>query len=346
MAQKSCRFKGKTFASHDLDHCTAHPIARQNAAFASPLAVPLVLSSKSYRKDFARVEPILVLRIRGPAKGPFSGSTAARPHRQGDGGFRHAGLDRGHGRLAESGRDSRASLNASRAADDAASGRTTAGCSGGYTGGPLSIDFGILEFTWRSIVLLIGLVLIIPAPWAMVWYLRWIIPCLRVPGRPNLGFTGQAMTLVPWYFGALLLLIAVALSDIQWLNDLMFLVEIALYWLFLKWIVANLASNGQPLGFSFSGSFWAYLGWNVLFGISLITIIGWAWVYTAWARWFCRNIEGTRREVIFNGTGLEVLWRFIVALIACSFIIPIPWIYRWMTRWLASQTVLVERGHA
>src|ERR1700738_5356004 len=49
--------------------------------------------------------------------------------------------------------------------------------SGAYSGGPLSIDFGILEFTWRSIVLLIGLVFIIPAPWALVWYLRWIVPC-------------------------------------------------------------------------------------------------------------------------------------------------------------------------
>jgi GYF domain 2 len=217
---------------------------------------------------------------------------------------------------------------------------------GGYSGGTLSIDFGILEFTWRSIVLLIGLIFILPAPWATVWYLRWIVPCVQVPGRSNLGFTGQAMTLVPWYFGALVLLIAVALTGIQWLNNLMFLVEVALYWLFLKWMVANLASNGQPLGLSFSGSVWAYLGWSVLFAISIITIIGWAWVYVAWARWFCRNIQGTRREVIFNGTGLEVLWRGIVAAIASTFIIPIPWVYRWMSRWLASQTALAERGHA
>jgi hypothetical protein len=217
---------------------------------------------------------------------------------------------------------------------------------GGHSGGPLSIDFGILEFTWRSIVLLIGLILIIPAPWAMVWYLRWIIPCLRVPGRPNLDFTGQAMTLVPWYFGALVLLIAVGLSDIQWLNNLMFLVQIALYWLFLKWIVANLASNGQPLGLSFSGSFWAYLGWTVLAAISVITIIGWAWVYVASMRWVCRNIQGTRREVIFTGTGLEFLWRSIVTVLACVFIIPIPWVYRWFMRWMVSQTVLAERGHA
>jgi hypothetical protein len=216
--------------------------------------------------------------------------------------------------------------------------------SAGYSGGPLSIDFGILEFTWRSIVLLIGLVFIVPAPWAVVWYLRWIVPCVHVPGRPNLSFAGQAMTLVPWYFGAIILAIGVALTGIQWLSNLMFLVQIVLYWLFLKWFVANLASNGQPLGFSFSGSFWAYLGWTVLTAISFVTIIGWAWVYVAWMRWFCRNIQGSRREAIFNGTGLEFLWRAIVAAIASSFIIPIPWMYRWMSRWLASQTVLVERN--
>jgi len=210
-------------------------------------------------------------------------------------------------------------------------------------GGSLSIDFEILEFTWRSIVLLIGLVFIIPAPWAIVWYLRWIVSCVRLRGRPNLSFEGQAMTLVPWYFGAIVLVIGGALTGIHLINNLMFLVQIALYWLFLKWFVANLASNGQPLGFSFSGSFWAYLGWSVLTAISVITIIGWAWVYVAWIRWFCRNIQGSRREAIFNGTGLEFLWRSIVAVIASSFIIPAPWMYRWMSRWLASQTVLVER---
>ena len=93
------------------------------------------------------------------------------------------------------------------------------------------------------------------------------------------------------------------------LSNLMILVQMALYWLFLKWFIANLASNGQPLGLSFSGSVWAYLGWTILAAISIITIIGWAWVYTAWLRWFCRNIQGTRREVLFIGSGLEVLWR-------------------------------------
>jgi hypothetical protein len=215
---------------------------------------------------------------------------------------------------------------------------------GGHSGGPLSIEFGIWDFTWRSLVLVIGLIFILPAPWVSVWYLKWIVARVSVPGRPNLSFEGQPMTVVAWYFGFVVLMIGISLTGIQWLNNLMILVQIALYWLLFKWIIANLASNGQPLGLSFSGSVWAYLGWNILAIISVITIVGWAWVYVAWMRWVCRNIQGTRREVIFNGTGLEFLWRAIVAAIFSLFIIPIPWVYRWMSRWLASQTVLAERG--
>jgi hypothetical protein len=215
---------------------------------------------------------------------------------------------------------------------------------GGSGSGSLSLDFGIWDFTWRSIVLLIGLLFVIPAPWAMVWYIRWIVSCVQVPGRPNLSFTGTASTIAAWYFGAIVLVICVALTGVQWLNNLMVIVQLVLYWLLIKWLVANLASNGQPLGLSFSGSFWAYLGWTVLGVIAIITIIGWAWVYVAQLRWFCRNIQGTRREVAFIGTGLEFLWRAVVAVHACLFVIPIPWMYRWMMRWLASQTVLADRN--
>jgi hypothetical protein len=135
----------------------------------------------------------------------------------------------------------------------------------GTSVGSLSIDFGIWDFTWRSLVFLLGAIFVIPLP------------------------------------------------------------------------------DGKPLGLSFSGSYWGYLGWNLLAALSLITIIGWAWVYTAQMRWVCRNIEGTRREVIFKATGLQYLWRAIVAVLACSLIIPIPWALRWIIRWHASQIVLAER---
>jgi hypothetical protein len=225
----------------------------------------------------------------------------------------------------------------------ASSSAASVATAGGASGGSLWIDFGIWDFTWRSIVLAICSCFIIPLPWVLVWYLKWLVPHIQVRGRPNLGFEGTAMTIVPWFFGAVVVMVALAMTGSELLANLSFFVQVVLYWLFLKWLIANLSADGRPLGLSFSGSFWAYLGWTVLGIVSVITIIGWAWVYTAWMRWFCNNIQGTRRAAIFNGSGLEFLWRAIVAAIACSFIIPIPWMYRWMMRWIASQTELVDR---
>jgi hypothetical protein len=223
----------------------------------------------------------------------------------------------------------------------AASGAVT---STGYGGGTLSLDLGIWEFTWRSLVLLLGLLFIIPTPWVVCWYVNWFVSRVQVPGRPNLSFTGSPLVIAAWYFGAIVLAIALSLTDISGLSNLGGLFQIVLYWLFLRYFVANIASNGQPLGLSFSGSFWAYLGWTILLVLSVITIIGWAWVYAAQMRWVCRNIQGTRREVVFKGTGLEYLWRLIVVGLASSLIIPIPWMFRWIMRWQLSQTELVERG--
>jgi len=216
----------------------------------------------------------------------------------------------------------------------------------GYGDGALSIDFGIWDAFWRGIVLGLGLITVIPAPWAIVWYLKWLVPCVQVPGRPNMSFTGNALTLVPWYFGFVVLAVAIVLISLtgaKGLTNLLGTAQIVLYWLFIRWFIANLASDGQPLGLSFSGSFWIFFGFNLLFTLSILTIIGWAWVLTAQMRWICRNIQGTYRQVVFNGTGLQYLWRAVVAMLLSWLIIPCPWVWRWLLRWQASQTELVER---
>jgi hypothetical protein len=216
---------------------------------------------------------------------------------------------------------------------------------GGYGGGTLSIDFGIWEFTWRFIVLLLGMIVFVFAPWALRSYTAWLVSCVQVPGRPNLAFTGRTMPIALWYFGGVALIIVFAViasqADSQAISNIGNIVQLVLYWLFLRYVVGNLASNGQPLPLSFQGSFWGFFGWNLLLGISIITIIGWAWVYPPYMRWMYRNIQGTRRQIVFKGTGLEILWRMIVAAVASMFIIPIPWVSRWMMRWFASQTELV-----
>jgi hypothetical protein len=225
-----------------------------------------------------------------------------------------------------------------------------AGGAGMGSGNALSLNMGIWDFTWRTLAFFIGSIFIIPFPWLLVWYVGWLTSCVQVPGRPNLSFTGSATTVAAWFFGSIGMAIVVAipayLIGIDWLNNVFGLVYIVLYWLFLQWFIANLASNGQPLGLNFSGSFWGFLGWTILFLVSIITIIGWAWVYSATARWLCRNVQGTRRAVVFNGSGWGYLWRIVLASLAASLIIPIPWVYRWLLRWVLSQTELVPRGSA
>jgi hypothetical protein len=219
---------------------------------------------------------------------------------------------------------------------------------GGYGAGgrSLSVDFGILDFTWRTLVFAIGSVFIIPAPWLLVWYVNWMVSRVRVPGRPNLSFTGNPLVVAACVVGTWLLQLLTYLADVQVLQSLFLIAWFVLGWLFIRWFVANIASNGQPLGLSFSGSFWGYLGFALLGVISAITIIGWAWVFTAQMRWFCRNIQGTRRQAVFNGTGLEYLWRSLAASIANIFVIPIPWTTRWIMNWCASQTELAPRTAA
>jgi len=211
---------------------------------------------------------------------------------------------------------------------------------GGY-GGPLSIDLPLWGFLGRALVYVFGILLVIPAPWAGTGFYRWAVSRLHVPGRPNLAFTGQVGEF--WWVFVLMGLSGYAGLYGDYIQLLMVPLQGFLSWTLLRWLASRLSSNGRPLPIAFNGSVVTYIGWQILLAVSFITIIGWAWVATAWTRWICRNVEGTRREIVFKASGLDVLWRTIVFAIGCAFIIPIPWVIRWFTSWCVSQFELVER---
>lgn len=213
---------------------------------------------------------------------------------------------------------------------------------GGYSDGPLSIDLPLWGFFGRALLYIFGITLVIPAPWAGTYVYQWAVSRLQVPGRPNLAFTGQVGDL--WWVFVLMGLSSYAGLYDDFIQLLMLPLQGFLSWMLLQWLASRLTSNGQPLPIAFNGSLLTFIGWHILFAISFITIIGWAWVATAWTRWICRNVEGTRREIVFNASGLDVLWRTIVFVIGCAFIIPIPWVMRWFAQWYVSQFELVERG--
>jgi hypothetical protein len=215
---------------------------------------------------------------------------------------------------------------------------------GGGPGHALSADLPLWGLLGRSIVYIIGMVFVIPAPWVAVWFYRWFASRLQVPGRPNFSFTGQVGD-IWWAFILLALLGLVGAYDPTY-QLIAFILQAVLSWVVLRWAVSNLASNGQKIPTAFDGNIWGYIGWQLLLIISFITIIGWAWVITAMLRWICRNISGTRREILFNASGWEVLWRSIVFALLCFLIIPIPWMLRWYGQWYVSQFSLAPHGAA
>lgn len=214
---------------------------------------------------------------------------------------------------------------------------------GGYGGGPLSLEVGVWGLLGRGLLMLIGLVLVIPAPWVGTMLYRYVVEHIRVPGRPNLAFTGKVGD-IWWAFVLLGLCTYGGVTDYAWIQLVLIPLEAYLYWTMLRWIVSNISSNGEKLPLEFKGSLIGYIGWSLLVMLSVLTIIGWAWVTTAWLRWMCRNVSGTHREVVFTGSGLEVLWRTIVWTLLCILIVPIPWVMRWSAAWYLSQVSLVERG--
>ena len=215
---------------------------------------------------------------------------------------------------------------------------------GAGAGTAISADLPVFGLFGRALLYIIGMLLVIPAPWVAVWFYRWFASRLQVPGRPNFSFTGQVGD-IWWAFILLALLGLIGAYDPTY-QIIGIVLQAVLSWFVVRWAVANLASNGQKIPTTFEGSIWGYIGWQILLIVSVLTIIGWAWVITAMLRWICRNISGTRREVVFNGSGLQVLWRSIVLALVCSLIIPIPWMLRWYGRWYVSQFALAPRGAA
>jgi hypothetical protein len=64
-------------------------------------------------------------------------------------------------------------------------------------GGPLSATFGIWALLGRTLLMVIGTLLVIPAPWAATGFYRWFVAHVQVPQRAKLTFTGKPGDI--WY---------------------------------------------------------------------------------------------------------------------------------------------------
>ncbi|MFT4097711.1 MAG: hypothetical protein QM651_11345, partial [Rhodoblastus sp.] len=186
----------------------------------------------------------------------------------------------------------------------------------------------------RAVLVWIGNILVIPAPWTGTMFWKYLGESTRLPNGTPFVFEGQWRD-IWWVFvlQALLTYSDVVAGDKGFLAIVGGLV---LPYLVLRWFCEKLRIGPGGPFLAFKGEFLPYLGWAALLFLSLFTIVGWAWAAQYYLDWVCRNVAGPVR-FSFKGPGLEILWRCLVAVLACCLIIPIPWMIAWLNRWFVSQ---------
>ncbi len=218
------------------------------------------------------------------------------------------------------------------------------------------VEIGFSGGVWAtfgySILYAILAAFMIPAAWGATALFAWWTGKLRFADGTRAAFEGRGGQI--WVLFAVLVFlgylpeIARAVAQTERATTVHLLLTVLLLPLVAavrlpvyRWAIENirLDPGGRP---RLTASYAGYLGWTVLLAVSLVTIIGWAWVAVAMIRWFCRHTEGDGFTVAFDGTGWGLLWRAVVW-IACSIlIIPIPWLIRWMYDWFTSNLVLIR----
>ena len=215
---------------------------------------------------------------------------------------------------------------------------------GAEAGEPLALTARVWPLLGRSLLLFIGEALVIPSPWTNTSYYRWIVQHIQLPYGRQVAFAGQPGDI--WYIFILSSLCGYVGAVNDWLQLLVIPLSALFYLIIMRWFFANLTWDGHSGPLTFTGSYWQLLGWTLLFLISMLTIIGWAWVITGTLRWVCRSVEGSRLRLSFVASGWSMLWRSLLFALSCAVIIPIPWTLRWYMAWSVSQFCLSERPSA
>ena len=212
----------------------------------------------------------------------------------------------------------------------------------------LQFSGGALPMFGRALLAAICMMLIVPAAWGVVPFVRWFIEHLEWSDGTRAHFEGEPGDV--WYLFSLAGLVGYIPVIAQYGIDDTLPVRLGAaiitavctsiiavpIW---RWYTSR-TQIGHVTDLSFDGSVTGYIGFNVLMQLAVYTIIGWAWVSTAMQRWLMSHIQSSDVRFEFVGSGLGVLWRSLVTGLASIFIIPIPWVMRWLISWFVEQTVM------
>lgn len=198
----------------------------------------------------------------------------------------------------------------------------------------LKPDFGVWGLFGWQVLAFVGSVLVIPSPWTSAALYRYMVSHVRMPDGTPLVFRGRGGDIWYWF------MLSGALGLIGQVFPVLSLLAVGagpiIFTFILRWLAENCGSDDNRVSIRFEGDSLSMFGWTLLTALSFLTIVGWAWVFKYQARWICEKVTGSHRFT-FQGAGISILWRFLVFLPGCALIIPIPWLFRWLTAWFVGQ---------
>jgi hypothetical protein len=179
-------------------------------------------------------------------------------------------------------------------------------------GGPLkfSLEASALGLFGRSILWALSIPFIVPIPWTLSWFSGWLAGEVAVNDGERFRFSGAAANV--WKLAALYVLAYAASIGIgaaqEQDNPVLLLilanlvvqvVMMALSWTFIRWFIEHLELGGRK--WRFDGSVWGFVGWNLLVGVSILTIIGWAWAMAGMYSWIADHVQDAGGKLRFLG---------------------------------------------
>lgn len=221
----------------------------------------------------------------------------------------------------------------------------------------VQLDFGgtAMQFLGWMLLAIVASLVLVPLAWVAAAANRWLCRNLKFSDGTTATFSGTGGQVVGWMVLYLVVVVGYQIANPHAARAgiLFMLLLLAVYFVALAaimirvigWFVSHVELSSGP-SLSFTGTFGALVGWNLLVGISCITIVGWAWAAAAMYRWFARNTRGQGIEFQFHGKGHQILWRTLVVCLASILIIPIPWMFLWFMRWYVRNVSLARSAGA